>query len=156
MSDTPQDSHKPSGGEATLELSSNRTALSFERTLLSADRTLMSSMRTALSLISFGFTIAQLFARLRKAGEVAVGAHAARNFGLALIVLGVGILAAGIAYHWQFQRSLMSRREGLFEQQLLRHPAHYKRTPTFIAAILLILIGIFAALSLVFRALGAA
>ena len=39
--------------------------MSFQRTRLSADRTLMSVIRTALSLISFGFTIYQVFQKLQ-------------------------------------------------------------------------------------------
>ena len=48
-------------GDPAVELSSNRTAMSFERTAMSTDRTLMSVVRTSLSLISFGFTIFQFF-----------------------------------------------------------------------------------------------
>ena len=45
---------------ASFELASKNTSLSFQRTRLSADRTLMSVIRTSLSLISFGFTIFKL------------------------------------------------------------------------------------------------
>ena len=49
----------------SVELSERRTGMSFQRTRMSADRTLMSVMRTSLSLISFGFTIFQIFEKLR-------------------------------------------------------------------------------------------
>lgn len=49
------------GGDASTELSSNRTSMSIERTHMSIDRTLMSVVRTSLSLIGFGFTIFQVF-----------------------------------------------------------------------------------------------
>ncbi len=49
----------------SVELSSRRTGMSFQRTRMSADRTLMSVIRTSLSLIGFGFTIFQVFEKLR-------------------------------------------------------------------------------------------
>jgi putative membrane protein len=49
----------------SVELASRRTGMSFQRTRMSADRTLMSVIRTSLSLIGFGFTIFQVFEKLR-------------------------------------------------------------------------------------------
>jgi putative membrane protein len=85
----------------SVELSSRRTGMSFQRTRMSADRTLMSVIRTSLSLIGFGFTIFQVFEKLR---DQAVITHAAapRNFGIALIALGILMLIGGIVYHLQF------------------------------------------------------
>ena len=79
-------------GAVSVELSSRRTGMSFQRTRMSADRTLMSVIRTSLSLISFGFTIYQFFEHLKES-NVVTGAHAARNFGAALVWLGVGMIA---------------------------------------------------------------
>ena len=79
--------------------------MSFQRTRMSADRTLMSVIRTSLSLISFGFTIAQVFQKLRDQ-DLIKGAAPARNFGLALIALGVAMLIVGIAYHVQYMLGL--------------------------------------------------
>jgi uncharacterized membrane protein YidH (DUF202 family) len=59
---------------------------------MSADRTLMSVIRTSLSLISFGFTIYQFFGKLRESNVLVGGVHAARNFGSALVWLGIGML----------------------------------------------------------------
>src|ERR1017187_5548895 len=84
----------------SLELSSRQPGMSLQRTRLSADRTLMSVIRTSLSLIGFGFTIFQFFQKLRVAGTLA-RAEAPRNFGLALVFLGVGMLIIGIIYHVQ-------------------------------------------------------
>jgi putative membrane protein len=151
----PADRVSVSPDEASMKLSANRTSLSLERTTMSVDRTLMSAVRTALSLISFGFTIGELFERLRSAGTIAVGQHAARNFGLALILLGVGILAAGIGTHAYYQHSLAQRREKLRREHLLPDTPHFQTSPTFISAIILMIIGIVAALSLVLRQLGA-
>src|SRR3954466_12339540 len=93
-----------SSGDVSVELASRRTGMSFQRTRMSADRTLMSVMRTALSLISFGFTIFQFFQHLRESGAVESAAHASRNFGLALVLLGVGMLVVGIMYHLAFMK----------------------------------------------------
>ena len=153
--ETAAQAQNPVGDPATT-LSSNRTALSFERTLMSADRTLMSSVRTALSLISFGFTIAQLFTRLLRAGAVSVGTNMPRNFGLALIILGIAILLLGIFSHRHFQRELNQRGDALYRQGLLAMDIHYRLTPTFLAAIGLTAIGVAAVLSLTVRAMGAA
>src|SRR6185437_15589442 len=54
--------------DPAVELSERRTGMSFQRTRMSADRTLMSVIRTSLSLISFGFTIAKAFEKLRETG----------------------------------------------------------------------------------------
>jgi putative membrane protein len=141
--------------DAQTILSSNRTAMSFERTLMSADRTLMGTVRTALSLITFGFTIAQLFERLKSLAPTAVGHHSARNLGLALILLGVVILVMGIIGHERFRRRLSERRDRLYQLGLLRTDVHYHPTTTFIAAVALIGIGLMAALSLFAHFLGA-
>src|SRR5262245_61219380 len=95
--------------QISVELSSRRTGMSFQRTRMSADRTLMSVIRTSLSLISFGFTIYQVFQKLREAGTVAHAA-APRNFGVALVLLGILMLIGGIIYHLQFMYGLRETR----------------------------------------------
>jgi putative membrane protein len=139
------------GGDPRVELASNQTSLSFERTLMSADRTLMSIVRTALSLISFGFTIYQVFHRAREAKLLPLGDHAPRNFGLALILLGVLLLVMGIISHSMFGVRLNQRRERLFSLALLRRDIHYRATPTFVTAVLLLLVGVAAAAGIIFR-----
>ncbi len=69
--------------------------MSFQRTRMSADRTLMSVIRTSLSLISFGFTIFQVFRKLQQANVLAHSV-AARNFGIALVLLGIAMQVVGI------------------------------------------------------------
>ena len=59
----------------------------------------MSVIRTSLSLIGFGFTIFQVL-REAPGGEGAdAQRHAPRNFGIALVVLGIVMLVVGIGYH---------------------------------------------------------
>jgi putative membrane protein len=74
--------------EISTELSRRRTGMSFQRTRMSADRTLMSVVRTSLSLIGFGFTIFQVFEKAKDA-KLLAAANAPRNFGVALVLLGM-------------------------------------------------------------------
>src|SRR5262249_40058156 len=80
-------------GVISVEHSSRRPSLAFQRTRMSADRTLMSIIRTSLALIGFGFTIFQFFRYLRESvgAEQIIRGYAPRNFGLALVLLGVGM-----------------------------------------------------------------
>ncbi len=72
-------------------------------TQMALQRTLMAGVRTGISLIGFGFTVAQFFARLQdKTPIVARFTPAApRNLGLTLIAAGVALLALFI---WQYHR----------------------------------------------------
>src|SRR5215207_9002277 len=112
----------------SVELSSRRTGMSFQRTRMSADRTLMSVIRTSLSLISFGFTIYQVFEKLRDAGTIAHAA-APRNFGVALVALGIAMLVIGIVYR----------------------ESHFPVSLTLITAIVLLVIGVAAIVSMIFQ-----
>jgi putative membrane protein len=136
--------------EISVELSSRRTGMSFQRTRMSADRTLMSVIRTSLSLISFGFTIAQFFGKL--AEKQGWGSGPARNFGGALVVLGVGMLVLGLGYQLLFMRGLRSEREQMRADGLVHAESHFPVSLTVIVAVLLLLVGLAAIVSLVFRA----
>src|SRR5260370_6981441 len=82
----------------SVELASRRTGMSFQRTRMSADRTLMSVIPTSLSLITFGFTIFQVFQMLKKPGTFAHD-NAPRNFALTLVFGRVGRLTLRTTYH---------------------------------------------------------
>ena len=103
-------SHRNRADQISVELSSRRTGMSFQRTRMSADRTLMSVIRTSLSLIGFGFTIFQVFEKLRE-HNVITHAGAPRNFGITLVALGIVMLVGGIVYHLQFMLGLRQERE---------------------------------------------
>lgn len=128
------------GDDASVELASNRTSLSLERTRMSADRTLMSTVRTSLSLIGFGFTIHQAFQQLVERGIMAAD-QTGRSLGIGLLGLGILLLIMGIASHAAFGRQLAARRARLFQGGLLHTDLHYRATPTFIGAVLLLLMG---------------
>jgi len=132
-----------------VELSSRRTGMSFQRTRMSAERTLMTVLRTSLSMISFGFTIYSFFGHLQGEGLLK-RQHAPRNFGLALLTLGVAILIAGIGFHISFMRELRHERIALAEEGLIHAKTHFPVSYTLLTAVMLLLIGLTAIVSIVF------
>jgi putative membrane protein len=140
--------HMPLDDPGT-DLSSNRTAMSLERTSMSAERTLMSVMRTALSLISFGFTIYQFISKF--ADQRPHAATAARNFGISLIVLGIGILVVGLVHQFDTLKHLRQRRDALYAANLLRHAASLRPSPITIVALLLLIMGLLAIVGMALR-----
>jgi putative membrane protein len=136
--------------DISTELSRRRTGMSFQRTRLSADRTLMSEIRTALSLISFGFTIYQVFQKATEHGVI-TNAGAPGNFGVTLVVLGVLMLAVGIIYHVQFMRGLRSERREMIAAGLLHGESRFPVSYTLVIAVLLLIIGLAAAQGMTFR-----
>lgn len=133
----------------SVELSSRRTGLSFQRTRMSADRTLMSVIRTSLSLIGFGFTIFQVFQKLFEA-QIVKRAQAPRNFGQALVFLGVAALIMGIVYHVRFMVELRRLREQMRADGLVHGESRFPVSQTLIIAVLLLALGLFAITSMVF------
>jgi putative membrane protein len=83
---------------ATLDTS---TRLAFERTRLAHNNTLTSWIRTAASLITFGFTVYKFF-QLELAGRDRT-AHVIgpREFGLAMITIGLLSLLLGTLEYWR-------------------------------------------------------
>jgi inner membrane protein YidH len=132
------------------ELSARQTGMSFQRTRMSADRTLMSVIRTSLSLIGFGFTIYQIFQKLYDA-QVIKRAEAPRNFGIGLVVLGIAMLVLGIAYQIAFMFELRRQRQQMKIDGLIHAESHFPVSLTLLVAIALLLIGIFAILSMVYH-----
>ena len=130
------------------ELARRRTGMSFQRTRMSADRTLMSVMRTALSLIGFGFTIFQFFQKMRDA-DVLKRVNAPRNFGLALVIIGIAMLVLGILYHIQFMVGLRKTREEMTAEGLIHGESVFPPSLTLITASVLLLVGIAAIISMV-------
>ncbi|HSE67424.1 MAG TPA: DUF202 domain-containing protein [Gemmatimonadales bacterium] len=134
----------------SAELSSRRTGLSFQRTRMSADRTLMSILRTCLSLIGFGFTIFQFFRSVAQSNP-GLPARAALRFGLAMVLIGVALLFLGIIQDIRFMRSLRQERLLLVQQGYLHGEEPFQVSVTFLSALLVLLLGLVAILSMVFR-----
>jgi len=117
--------------------------LAKERTREAADRTLMAWIRTCLSLIGFGFGIAKfrdvlVEAGLRRGPE---HIHSTLIFGLSFISLGIFGLLAAVVQHW---RILQHIKFGNFQYTGFR-------PVVMITALILLLIGLFAFISLVLR-----
>ena len=143
-------SSKSAADQISVELSSRRTGMSFQRTRMSADRTLMSVIRTSLSLISFGFTIFQLIHGLKGSNVIVVSEHAARNFGVSLVSLGILMLVVGIIYHVQFMLGLRQEREEMHAEGLIYAQSRFPVSFTLATAFVLLAIGVVAILSMVF------
>lgn len=141
---------KSSSEQASVELSSRRTGMSFQRTRMSADRTLMSVIRTSLSLISFGFTIFQVFQKMRDQ-SVLTEVAPARNFGVTLVGLGILMLIGGIIYHLQFMLDLRDERKAMTAGGLIHGESKFPPSLTLITAVILLFIGIAAIVSMVFQ-----
>lgn len=136
--------------DPSVILSSRRTRLSFQRTRMSADRTLMSIVRTAIALIGFGFTIFQFFRYLQQQAAGSIRPEAARNFGLALVLLGTALLAFGIFGHVRFMLELRRDHKEMAAESLIPHD-RFPLSVTLGVAVLLLLIGLLATLSMVVR-----
>lgn len=140
---------KSGSDDISVELSSRRTGMSFQRTRMSADRTLMSVIRTSLSLIGFGFTIFQFFEKLKQAGTLAHAA-APRNFGVALVALGIVMLIGGIVYHLQFMLHLRHQRDAMIAEGLVHGESKFPVSLTLLTAVILLGLGIVAIISMLF------
>ncbi|MBF5043118.1 DUF202 domain-containing protein [Aggregicoccus sp. 17bor-14] len=137
-----------------LELSARQSGLSFQRTRMSTDRTLLSMLRTAISLVSFGFTIAQFFQRLHQSPQFAqlVGTHAARNFGIALVLMGNALLALALVQHVAIRRTLHAERALLVRQGLMHGDEPFAPSMAFYVSLLFLLLSLAVVLGMVFRA----
>jgi putative membrane protein len=142
---------EPTAGDISVGLSKRRTGMSFQRTRMSADRTLMSVIRTSLSLISFGFTIYQFFSHLRDTTLFTARADAPRNFGLTLVAVGIGMLVLGIGYHAHFMLEVRRRRAEMAAEGLIHGQSGFPPSLTLITAVLLLLIGVVAIVSMLQR-----
>lgn len=119
------------------------------RTRASVERTMMSWIRTAVSLIGFGFTIVQFFARLQDIPGVNPALHPAAPRYLGLALIGCGILALVISI-WQYHWTLRYLWSGSFAQ-LAGMTKEGLQTPLYAVAGALALIGIFAFGAVVLR-----
>ena len=119
------------------------TELTKERTREAADRTLMAWIRTSLSLIGFGFGIAKFRDILVEAGlhRGPEHFHATLIFGLSFIALGIFGLLAAVVQHW---RILQHLKFDNFQYTGFR-------PLVMIAAIILLLIGVFAFIVILLR-----
>lgn len=121
------------------------------RTRLALERTMMAWVRTATALIGFGFTIVQFFERLNSMEGVAPAMRpaAARYVGLVMIGAGVAALVISVLQYRAVIRYLW---HGDFAQLagIGKAPGD---TPVYFIAIGLTLVGVFAFLVVLVRAI---
>ena len=123
-----------------LKKLSTTNELARERNRAAADRTLMAWIRTALAMIGFGFGVSKLYEALQKANpdRVTDTLNSAYIVGEALIALGVLGLLAAVIQHTQILKKIEA------EKYIYRAP----RALPMIVSILLLLIGVFAFVSI--------
>jgi len=136
-------------GDRGTDLAARRTGLAFQRTRLAADRNMMAVTRTSLSLISFGFTIYKVIEGIQGTGQLRD--HAARNFGVTLILIGIVTLIAGIVYQLRYMAQLRGQRAALELEGSIHAESPFPFSFNLVLAVLLLLVGIFAVLSILFR-----
>ena len=120
------------------------------RTRMALERTLMAWARTSVSLIGFGFTIVQFFQRVQTSASPEVPVllpEAPRNFGLALI--GSGILGLLVSL-WQYYQGLRYLWGDEF-RPVAGVAKELRTTAIMWVSILLVLVGVFAFLVVLFR-----
>ena len=141
------------GGTIRDELASQRTELSFEQAEMSSELALFASVCASMALITFGFIIFEYLQRI--SDEYLSGglpAHSPRRFGLALLVLGVVLLCVEIFNHGRYAKARRARRQGLFDQGLVRHPEAARPSSAKIVAVLLLIVGILLMLRVILSA----
>jgi putative membrane protein len=119
------------------------------RTRLSLERTLMAWVRTAAALIGFGFTIVQFFQRLSDVEGVRPALHPELPHYLGLALILAGILALVVAL-WQYRWIVGYLRNRDF-LPLAGAEGGPVKSPVFAVAVVLLLIGIVAFGSVLFR-----
>jgi putative membrane protein len=75
---------------------------------------------------------------------------AARHFGVALVLLGIGMLFVGIGYHLVFMYGLRKERAQLRADGLVHAESQFPASLTLIVALLLLLIGFLAIASMLY------
>jgi len=118
---------------------------SWFNTRLAVERTFLAWIRTSISLIGFGFTIVQFFQHLQTLEPAAANVRpgAPRDLGLALIAAGLGCL---VVSSLQYHRGLQYLWSPQF-RSIAGMDTTAQRTPAMFAAVVLMLIGIAALVS---------
>ena len=119
------------------------------RTRLAVERTILAWVRTAVSLIAFGFTIVQFFERMQQmpGTSPATFPGAPRYLGLALIFAGIASLAVCI---WEYQWTLRYLWNADYAP-IAGMTKERRNSPIIAVAVVLMAVGIFAFLAILFR-----
>ena len=89
-------------------LAEERTDMALERTSMAHDRTLMAWTRTSLSMISFRFTVFKFMQYMHQEGKQTIikTEQGAKNFGMALITVGIISLIIACVQYWHLDKKL--------------------------------------------------
>ncbi|MBV8682632.1 MAG: hypothetical protein JO111_07145 [Caulobacteraceae bacterium] len=111
-----------------------------DRAFVDADRLMMQVIQTSLSLIGFGLTINALFQSVVARGLAPATDKSLQRMGLALLILGLLLLAMGIWNQARHLRALAKRYGG--GRRWLNSAYHYNTTPSILIAVLLLIVGV--------------
>jgi putative membrane protein len=131
-------SEMPPRSQSTLPLDPG-TQLAYQRTYLAHERTQMAWIRTALALISFGFTIAEVFKMLRDKAGGTGPKMTPQAIGIVMISVGLIALAVSTVQHSQAVRRLRVACPDL------------PRSLSWITALLIAVLGLMALMGAIFR-----
>ena len=77
--------------------------------------------------------------------------NAPLHFGIALVLLGIAMLAVGIVYHLKFMIGLRNEREQMKRDGLIHAESVFPVSLTLMVAVLLLVIGVLAIVSMVYN-----
>jgi putative membrane protein len=138
-----------SGSSETEETA---THFSWMRTRMSVERTLMSWVRTATALIGFGFTIFQFFEGLNRLEGVTPARHPATPRVISLALIGIGSLALIVAIR-EYRAVVRYLWSDEF-RDVAGMGAPRERTPAFMVAVLMAVVGVITLTTLLVRTAG--
>lgn len=85
-------------------------------------------------------------------GEVGVNLQVpARNFGLSLVAMGIGLITIGLIGHRRRFKSLQAKMDDLFRRKLLLEGCPYRGAPVAVLAMMLLLAGLLVMLGILIR-----
>jgi putative membrane protein len=127
--------------------------LDYERALMEADRMSLYTVQTALSLIGIGFTITTFFSTVAARVGAPGGGQAAIIVGVAMMLIGLQLLTMGTWTQARYRRELRRRYADVSPTGAAWAGLQARFTPSFISAVLLMLVGLLALASVVARRL---
>ena len=95
--------------------------------------------------------VAWCFGHMLELPGVSLKPHAPRNFGVALVALGMVLLTLGIIYHLRYMRELRAERTLMKREGLIHGESHYPVSLTLITAGLLWVLGLLAIAGMTFN-----
>jgi len=139
------------GGRSGVLTASEQVDSDHNKALIDADRLLMQIIQTSISLIGFGFTINAFFNDVAVKGLAVDADRAARGLGLALLCLGLIFLCMGTWNQAGYRHGLWQRYHSQGGVRGRQHLHRYSAAPSFLLALMLLVVGLGALASIVLR-----